>query len=178
MSSSLAEEEETWGKIFNSAIPQVDVRRPQQVFGTAQYVAAEVLVSYFARYLFKVEKRTLLELTAIHAVSVPFIGGLSAFVSDNHILTYEAPITDVVADGAKGIPAVFAAQYICNTALSGLHAQKLNFKDILVTAAAKLITRPLVSVLYPYFGDTFRTNLDIVEEVVSRQHSASRLNMD
>ena len=66
MSSSLAEEEETWGNIFNSAIPQVDVRRPQQVFGTAQYVAAEVLVSYFARYLFKVENNLVLNKSSLY----------------------------------------------------------------------------------------------------------------
>ena len=171
-------DEEAYSNILNTAVQPVDVRKFSQVFGAAEYVGFEVLLSYFARYLFKVEKRTLLELTAIHAVSVPLIGGLSAGVKGNHILGYEAPFTDQIVDGSKAVPAVFAAQYICNTALQGLHAPKLNFKDILVTAAAKIATRPLVSMLYPLLGDTFRTNLDIVEELFQRQRVASRMFSD
>ena len=164
--------------ILNTAVQPVDVRKFAQVFGAAEFIAVEVLVSYFARYLFKIEKRTVMELAAIHAVSLPLIGGLSASVQENHIMSYEAPFTDQVVDGSKGIPAVFAAQYICNTALSGLHAPKLNFKDILVTAAAKIISRPLLSILYPLLGDTFRSNLDIIEELFVRQRAASRMNSD
>jgi len=170
--------DDSYTNILNTAVQPVDVRKFSQVFGAAEFVAVEVLVSYFARYLFKIEKRTVMELAAIHAVSLPLIGGLSASVQENHIMSYEAPFADQVMDGSKGVPAVFAAQYICNTALSGLHAPKLNFKDILVTAAAKIISRPLLSILYPLLGDTFRSNLDIIEELFVRQRAASRMNSD
>lgn len=175
MSGAAAEEKEAFTNIFANALAPIDFRKLSQVGGAAEYVAAEVLVSYFARYLFKIEKRTLLELAAIHAVSIPLLGGLAATFDDNHILGYEAPVTDLIYDSAKGVPAVFAAQYVCNTALAGLHAPKLNFQDILVTAATKIVTRPIVSIIYPYLGETFRNNLDVVEELVSRQRSKSRL---
>ena len=177
MSSSQQVEDSAWN-IVNTAIQPIDFRKPAQVFGVAEYVAAEVLVSYFARWLFKSEKRTLLELAAIHTVAIPFVGGLSGFSGDNHSLGYEAPFGNLFQDGAKGISAVFASQYVCNTALQGLHAPRLNFQDILVTAGAKLVTRPILSVLYPYLGGTFRANLEIVEELFARQKHASRLSMD
>ena len=167
--------DETFTNILTNAVQPVDFRRGSQVAGSAEYIAAEVIVSYFARYLFKMEKRTVLELAAIHAVSIPLIGGLSAGFNDANVYAYESPWGDVVQDGAKGVPAVFAAQYVCNTALAGLHAPKLNFQDILVTAATKIVTRPIVSIIYPYLGETFRNNLDVVEELVSRQRSKSRL---
>ena len=168
--------EDSVQNIFTNAIQAVDVRKGSQVLGVAEYVAAEVLVSYFARYLFKIEKRTLMELAAIHAVSIPLIGGLAAGFEENSPYKYEAPIGDQVFDGAKGIPAVFVAQYVCNTALTGLHAPKLNFKDILVTAASKIATRPLLSFAFPYLGDMFRNNLDVLDELFqARQRPVSSL---
>ena len=167
--------EDSYWNVFDNSVQAIDIRKPAQVFGVVEYVSAEVIVSYFARWLFKVEKRTLAELAAIHAVSIPILGGLSAFAESGSILKYEAPFTALVSDGAKGVPAVFAAQYICNTALQGLHAPKLNFQDILVTAASKVVTRPLLSLLYPMLGNQFRSNLDLVEETVALQNAASRL---
>ena len=162
--------------VFENAVAPVDIRYGSQVFGAAEYVAAEVVVSYFARYLFKVERRSLMELAAIHAVSVPLIGGLAAGFDDNNIFSYQSPWGDQIIDGAKGVPAVFVAQYICNTALAGLHAPKLQFNDILVTAASKIITRPIIALLYPYIGDQLRKNLDVLEELFnSKQRAASNL---
>ena len=76
-----------------------------------------------------------MELAAIHTVSLPFIGGGAAFVEFPHPMGYEALWGDLVMDGAKGIPAVFAAQYVVNTALKGLHAPSIKFKEVLTTAA-------------------------------------------
>ena len=157
-----------------NAIQPVDLRKISQVAGVAEYVAAEVLVSYLARYVFKIEKRSIMELTAIHAVSVPFIGGLAQWSEPNHPYSYDAPFQDTVMDGAKALPAVYAAQYICNTALSGLHAPSLNFKDILVTAASKIVTRPLLSFLYPYHTDGMRDNLQVVEKLIELQRTAAK----
>ena len=167
---------EAFTNILTNAIQPIDVRKGSQVAGAAEYVGAEVLVSYFARYLFKVEKRSLMELAAIHAVSIPLIGGLAAGVEDSNIYGYESPWGDLIQDGAKGVPAVFVAQYICNTALGGLHAPKLAFNDILMTAAAKIITRPLIALVYPFIGVAARNNLDILEELFNnKQRAASSL---
>ena len=172
------EEKEEFTNLLNNAVTPVDVRKFSQILGSAEYVAAEVLVSYIARAVFKVEKRSVMELAAIHAVSIPMIGGAAAGVDDNHALGYEAPVSDQLYDGAKGIPAVFAAQYVCNTALAGLHAPKLSFKDILVTAGAKMVTRPLLGFLYPMLGDAFRNNLDVLEVLFTKQRVKSRLYTD
>lgn len=159
-----------------NAIQMVDLRHGSQVVGVVEYVAAEVIVSYFARWLFKSERRTLMELAAIHAVSIPLIGGLSAGVQDSNALGYESPVTDLVQDSAKGIPAVFVAQYICNTALAGLHAPKLQFTDILITAASKIISRPILALLFPYISEMGRNNLDVLEELFNaKQRGASNL---
>lgn len=175
----MGDPEETFTNLLTNTIQAVDVRHGSQVFGAAEYVAAEVFVSYFARYLFKVERRSLAELAAIHAVSIPLIGGLSAGFEDNNIYGYESPWGDLIQDGAKGVPAVFAAQYICNTALAGLHAPKLQFQDILVTAASKIITRPFIALIWPYIGITLKNNLDILETLFnSKQRSVSRLLSD
>ena len=171
--------EEGITNVLMNAVQPVDFRHGSQVAGAAEYVAAEVLVSYFARYIFKMERRTIAELAAIHAVSIPLIGGLVAGVDDANIFSYNSPWGDLVQDGAKGVPAVFVAQYICNTALQGLHAPKLAFGDILMTAGAKIVTRPIIALLYPYLGETFRNNLDVLEELFNnKQRAASRLRSD
>ena len=171
-------EQEGVMNVFTNGVQPIDIRYGSQVAGVAEFVAAEVFVSYMARWLFKAEKRTLMELATIHAVSVPLIGGLAAPVEPKHILGYEAPVTDLIADGAKGVPAVFAAQFIINTALHGLHAPKLNFTDILMTIGAKVVTRPILSLVYPFLGPTFRTNLDVVDGLFDKQRAASNLRSD
>ena len=167
-------DEEKFQNVLENAAQPIDVRKLSQVFGVAEYVAAEVLVSYLARAVFKIEKRSVMELTAIHAVSVPFLGGLGMWFDDNSPYDYAAPVGDQVADGAKGIPAVYASQYICNTALQGLHAPKLNFKDILVTAAAKVVTRPLLSFIYPYLTEAMQDNLQVVEALIRQQRAVAK----
>ena len=175
MSGTDFTQEEGVTNILANGLQPVDVRKLPQVFGVLEYVSAEVFVSYMCRWLFKTEKRTLMELATIHAVSVPFIGGMAAFAEPTHGLGYEADSVSLAYDGAKGIPAVFAAQYVVNTALGGLHAPKLNFTDILVTAASKIITRPLLSLAYPVMGETLRSNLDMTEFLFNQQRAASRI---
>ena len=174
MSFATGEPEAALNVLYNGLQP-VDVSKPPQVLGVAEYVAMETFVSYMCRWLFKTEKRSLAQLATIHAVSIPFIGGLSAFADPTHPAGYSSPFQNLAMDGAKGIPGVFAAQYVINTALGGLHAPRLNFTDILVTAAAKIITRPVASLVYPYIGETLRTNLDVTESLFNKQASQSNL---
>ena len=156
----------------------VDVRNTSVVGGAAGYVGLEVMVSYILRSVFKVEKRGIMELTAIHGLSVPFVGGLSAFSDGPDPLGLEGSYGSQFMDGAKGIPAVFASTYVVNTFLQGLHMPKLNFRDILVTAASKIITRPIMSLAYPQFGETFRNGQDALEETFKKQRQNSNLKMD
>ena len=160
---------------FDAAVTPVDFRNATVVGGAASHVGLEVLVSYLARRVFGIEKRTILELTAIHGISVPLAGGLSGFADSAHPLRLQAPMGDQFMDGAKGIPGVFAATYIVNTFLSGIHAPGINVKDILVTAASKILTRPLMSMLYPNLGDSFRNGQDAIEETFQKQREQSAL---
>ena len=166
------------GKVMNvvdAAIITVDIRKTTQVGGAAGYVGVEVLISYIARRVFKIAPRPVTELVAIHALSLPFIGGLAAFADDEHPLGLEAPMGDQFMDGAKGIPAVFASTYIVNTYLAGLHAPRLDFKDILITAAAKIASRPVLSLAYPRFGNGFRNGQDALSQIFKTQRAKSQL---
>ena len=138
----------------------------------------EVFTHWMLMYFFKFEKRSFMELAAIHTVSLPFIGGLGAFVEFPHEMGYEAPWGDIVYDGAKGIPAVFAAQYLVNTALKGLHAPSIKFKEVLTTAASKVLSRVLLSGGYYALPAFFRNNLDILDVAFAKQFMASRLKSD
>ena len=172
------EEKEEFKQLLQTAAIPIDIRTSEVVFGAVEYIAFEVFVSWMIRYMFKFEKRGLMELMAIHAVSIPLIGGAAGFVEENHILGYEAPWGDVLYDGAKGIPGVFVAQYLVNTALAGFHVPGINVKDILITAASKILSRVVIAGGYGNFGDRFRDYLDVLEEVFNRQHAKSRLKSD
>ena len=171
-------EEGKFMNVVDAAIIPVDVRKTTQVGGALGYVGVEVLISYIARRVFKIAPRPVTELAAIHALSLPFIGGLSAFSDKEHPLGLEAPMGDQFMDGAKGIPAVFASTYIVNTYLAGLHAPKLDVKDILITAAAKIASRPIMSMAYPRLGNGFRNGQDTLKELFDRQRAQSRLADD
>jgi len=178
LSGAPEDEKEEFQQMLSTAAIPIDVRTSEVVFGAVEYVAFEVFVSWMIRYMFKFEKRGLMELTAIHAVSIPLIGGAAGFVESNHLLGYEAPWGDVLYDGAKGIPAVFVAQYLVNTALAGFHVPGINVKDILITAASKILSRVMIAGGYGNFGDRFRDYLDVLEEVFNRQYQKSRLKSD
>ena len=47
-----------------------------------------------------------------------------------------------------GIPALFIAQYVYNTFGKGFHMPFWSMKDALIMAAAKILTRPLLSMVY------------------------------
>ena len=178
MQGEQKESEAKFMNVIDAAIMPVDVRKTTQVGGAMGYVGVEVLISYIARRVFKISPRPVTQIAAIHALSLPFIGGLAAFTDENHPLELEAPMGDQFMDGAKGIPAVFASTYIVNTYLEGIHAPKLDVKDILVTAAAKIASRPIMSLLYPNLGAGFRNGQDTINTLVKAQRTASRLGSD
>ena len=156
----------------------VDVRKSAVVGGSISHVFFEVMVSYIARYILKAQKRSVAELTFIHSLSIPLQGGLSAFTDPPSSIGMEAPMSSQFVDGAKGVPGVFAATYAANTFMDGLHLPRLDFTDILITAASKIITKPMTSVLYPYLGAYYRNGTDALNETFIRQHSQSSLNTE
>lgn len=161
------EKGEALTNILKNAVPQFDFRQGKQVMGGMEFVAIEVLVSFILRYFIKADKRSLLNLAAVHTASIPFLG---AIAEEKHPLGLEAPLAYQFMVGLRQIPAVWFAEYVVSTGSgAGLHIPKPSVRDVLLSSASKLISRPLLSLLYPYIGETLRTNLDVLEELVSRQ---------
>ena len=166
---------EEFMNIVETAVTPIDLRKSEVVFGAAEYVFFEVFTHWMLMYFLKFEKRSFVELAAIHTVSLPFIGGMGAFMEFHDARGYEAPWGAIVADGSKGVPAVFAAQYLVNTALRGIHAPSIKFKEVLTTIAAKILSRVLLSSGYYYLPNAFKNNLDILDVAFTKQFLSSRL---
>ena len=167
--------EDAYTNIIVNGVSQVDLRKSAQVLGAAEYVFLEVLVSYIMRYFIKSEKKSVLQLLSIHTASLPFIGGLGAIGSAGHPFGLEAGYTDQLMEGLKGVPAVLWAEYLVETGAGGFHVPKPSIRDLLITSASKVITKPLMSILYPMIGNTLRDNLDVLEEIFKRQRHNSNL---
>mgnify|MGYP003386456374 FL=1 len=165
-------EEEQWSNVLTNAAMPVDFRKTTQVGGAMGYVGVETIISYIARRVFKVAPRGILELMAIHSFSLPFIGGLSVFADKEDHQGLQAPWPQ------QFIPAVFASTYLVNTYLAGLHLPKLDFKDILITAATKIASRPVMSLLYPNLGDSFRNGQDALSRNFALQRQNARFGSD
>ena len=160
--------------VFWNAILPYDIRKTTLVAGCAQLVAIEVIVAKLLRKVLGMGNRGVMELAAVHIVSLPFLGGLAGFFDPNGGLGGEK-FTDSLMAGAKSVPAVFLAQYIINTGASGFHIPKLSVKDVLITAASKAITRPLIVLAYPKLHATLQQNFDLENAMEQAQNAASNL---
>ena len=160
--------------VFNNAILPFDPRKYDLVMGSAQLIAVEVVVSKVIRKILRMGGRGFAELAVIHAISLPFLGGLSGFFAPNSSIG-GSDQTSAFADGAKGVPAVLMAQYITNVGAKGLHIQKISFKEILVTAAAKTLSRPLLVLMYPKLHKALQNNFRAVNRMEQLQNANSVL---
>ena len=139
--------------------------------GAVEYVAVEVIVSKVLRKLLKFEDKGFLELTYIHALSLPFLGGASGFVDPNG--PYTATYMDNIKDGAKGIPAVLLAQWIVATFSRGFHIPFFSMKDVLITAAAKTLSKPLVKTVFKSLPEDMASAFNVLGEMTKRQNVAA-----
>ena len=133
--------------IFKNAILPLDFRKGKVVQGTILYVAAEVLVAKVLRKIMKADTKSVMELAAVHTISLGFMGGTSAIFKKKEGWGTKK-ISDKVKEGAMGVPAVFIAQYVYNTFGKGFHMPFWSMKDALIMAAAKILTRPLLAMVY------------------------------
>lgn len=163
----------------SNSIAPVDVRKGTLVLGAAEYVAVEVAVSKIVRSVLKMENRGIFELAFIHALSIPLLGGLGApfGAEQKSILSAAGGYTQAFYDGAKGIPAVLAAQWVVATASRGFHFPWFTFKDLLITAGSKAITRPLVFSVANKLPDTLQDGFLVIDALVQRQVAVSNLKM-
>ena len=144
------------------------------VAGNVQVIATEVAVSTLIRWLMRWAKKPIFELVAVHTVSQSMLGGFSGFFNQNKYLDAKPGVTVAAMDAAKGVPGLLAAQYVINTANRGLHLPIISFKDILITGASKVISRPLIAFLYPNVGKTLQRNFRAHDEMVAKQRTVAR----
>ena len=78
-----------------------------------------------------------------------------------------------VIGGAKGIPAVLLAQYLVDTFTTGFHVPWFNMRDLLITAAAKTLTKPLLYTLQTYFPKVIAGGIETMEILIQQQEGAS-----
>ncbi len=180
MSSSSATDQ-VKGAFMNTVNPWNITRKDggHLILGNVQVIALEVLTSKLVRWALGMRKKGVIDLALIHTISQSFLGGLAgAFPTTNSLTGSHGPI-DALSDGAKQIPGVFAAQYIYHTANVGLNLdfKQISFADLLVTASAKILTRPLINLLYGVAPAAVSKAFDAHDVMLESQHRSSRLNM-
>ena len=169
-----------YAKVLNipsNAVLPFNPMRTKLAIGSAEYVAIEVIVDKLLRKLMRFRNKSFMELAYIHAVSLSFMGGASAFAGAAG--DYDANLTQQIKDGAKGIPAVLLAKWVVDTCYRGFHTPftKWDMGDIAISAASKTLSRPLFSLLYPYVKKVpaLAEPLQINNEMIRRQANRGML---
>ena len=176
------DKKEGYTNVFWNAIQPYNFNYDSQLAGAATIVASEVLVGWVIRKVMKAPK-PVLEMAYIHALSLPFLGGLSGYQEVPSLRTSVPGGVKVgettqgyghqLAAGAKGIPAVILAQYVVSSFTSGFHVPWFNLKDILITAAAKAVTAPLLFALSESMPESLADGLDVMQQLVELQAASS-----
>ena len=163
--------------IATNAILPVDLRKTQLVFGNAEYVTVEVLVSALVRKFMKAPK-SWTSLIMIHTLSLPLMGGAQGFVGPIRSVDGRFDLHALFTDGAKGIPAVLLAQWVLNTFYKGIHFPWFTMRELMITAGAKILTRPIAGSVYKYLPTTLQDGQLMLNEVIKRQQAVSTFNGD
>ena len=145
----------------------------QVAAGNAQRVVLEVLVSKIMRKILRMQDRSFMYLTAVHTLSLPLLGGFQAALSGPEGFT--ATNLEQIRAAAACVPAVYASEYVVNTSSVGFHVPKPNLRDALVTAAAKVLTRPLIGNTIQWLPGALQTNFAEAIKVQATQNEGSRL---
>ena len=141
--------------------------------GSVEYVAIEVLVSWLIRKVMGMP-RGLLNLSTIHAVSLPFLGGAVGFADAS--ASYDENFSAQFQAGAKGVPAVWLAHYIVQVFEKGFTLPSGGIKEYLITAISKILSRPLASTVVGYLPDNVTDALAVLHALVVQQTAASNFS--
>ena len=148
--------------------------------GSVLYVALEVAVSKLLRKITGFQDRSIMELSIVHTMSLPLMGGLSATMNNTgeSAVGYGSDrIRQHAKQGLKGVPALFLANYIYNTFNNGFYVGSFSMKNLFIMAAAKMLTRPIASKVYPMakFTQNAFDGQQYMEEQQMRQSNFSRI---
>ena len=143
------------------------------LIGSIEYIALEVLVEMAVRMAIGGAKRPLWSLIAVHAISLPMMGGFMGSFAE--LSDESADFTTHIMDGAKSVLAVFAAQYVGGISSHGFYFPRLDLSDSMITVASKAITRPLNATLSTYMPATVRQSIVQISTLIRMQQSRSNL---
>ena len=143
------------------------------IIGSIEYIALEVLVEMAIRMVIGGARRPLWALIAVHAVSLPMMGGFMGAFSQ--LADESAAFTTHLMDGAKSVLAVFAAQYVVGITSHGFYFPRLDLSDSMITFASKAITRPINATLAGYMPTTVRQSITALSSVIRLQQRQSSL---
>jgi hypothetical protein len=145
--------------VFKNAI--LPLKGGKMIKASIVYVALEVAVSKLLRRITKAQNKSIGELAATHLVSLGFMGGISASMTQNKekIIAYgDKSVKQHIKQGMKGLPALFVAQFVFYTFWHGFYMGGASLREMMITAAAKILTRPIASKIYPkgkFFQNAF-----------------------
>ena len=142
--------------------------------GNAQRVVLEVLMSKIIRKVMRMQDRSFLYLTAVHTLALPLLGGFQAALSTSQ--DYNQTNLAQIQAAAACVPAVYTSEYVVNTSSVGFHVPKPNLRDALVTAVAKILTRPLIGNTIQFLPVGLQGNFGAAQKLQAIQNSGSRLN--
>ena len=153
--------------------------------GNAQLVAVEVIISKLLRKILGMQNRSFAYLTAVHAASLPLIGGFQAPISKSvgygplFFKTAEkkfASNSEILMAALGSVPAVWVAEYIVNTSGVGFHVPKPVIRDALITAASKMLTKPLIGMsVNTILPEAMRANFEESHQLEMNYNRASNL---
>ena len=134
------------------------VQSPENLWGVSEVVLFETLTSVFFYSMFLPQYYPgLRNIVLTHLISLPFLSAIpiASFGDKVNLKKYleeKMNFKTAVQLSTQGIPAVLLSQYIVGTFnYGGIHLPKIMFSDLLVTAGSKLITRPLLQMIYALF---------------------------
>jgi hypothetical protein len=146
-----------------------------RIVGTTFNVAAEVIVESAVRMMIGQKKLNWFDMVAYHAISQPF---MMAFLASGDLTDVgKGDYWDQVVDGFRGVPAVLLAKYILFTYYRGFFVPGFDWKELLMTAGTKTITRPIVHTVQKWLPKTLQDQLAVVDAIYKSQMANSNLKM-
>ena len=175
---SFTKEENSVKNIFKNAI--LPLNGGKMLKGSVLYIALEVAVSKLLRRIMGGHNKTVMELAMMHLISLGIMGGVTAAMTSpgEKIVPYgHAKIKQHAKQGMKGVVPLFIAQYIQNTFYTGFYMGAVSLREAAITAAAKILTRPIASKIYPkgkFFQNAFEAQ-QLLEEMQMNRSNFARI---
>ena len=161
--------------IFKNAI--LPFSKAKFLMGGVQHVAAEVLVSYIIRRLFKAERKKVIDLAMPHVFSLPLIGGVNgAWVYSDPLDQDKARMKDQAKESAKQFPALLLGDICWKISNQGWSLPSYKGRELLIMFVAKTLTRPLIGALYKAMPEGMALNFDALDFLFRAQAHSSKLD--